>query len=69
MAGGPSPRDPAALADFFPRGLGMDGLDCCHRGEEVVGMAVGRGDAGMDSDRLGRLIDRHAAALELYARK
>ena len=31
--------------------------------------AGGRGDSRMDSDELGRLIDRHAAALELYARQ
>ncbi len=29
----------------------------------------GGGGAGMDSNRLGRLIDQHAAALELYARQ
>jgi RNA polymerase sigma factor (sigma-70 family) len=29
----------------------------------------GRGVAVMDSDRLGRMIDQHAAALELYARQ
>jgi RNA polymerase sigma factor (sigma-70 family) len=47
----------------------MNRLDCCHRDVESKDKPAGGGDAGMDSDRLGRLIDQHAAALELYARQ
>src|SRR5690242_3135063 len=47
----------------------MNSRDRCHRDAERCGNESGRDDAGMDSDRLGRLIDQHAAALELYARQ
>ena len=55
----------------FFAGRGMNPFDRCHRSEEAARTASGRGegDAGMDSDQLGRLIDQHAAALELYARQ